>query len=236
MIYLVANLLTSCNKGNKLKARKKWILGGLCLSAVLIIAFLYIFRDQVLSRAGEFMAPRGEYKADIAIVAGASYLERYVAEAGFELLKTGKVKRLAIVLHNINPLGRPYGLNENYPEMVRKEILKRGLKESEFEVLVVRIDHPITLTEARNAIKALARENIKSAILLAPSFHTRRSYLAYQYAANPYQIVIYPQACFSRNGTVKWWTDDSSMRDFSAEAVKLAFYLAAGHIPFKFSY
>ena len=220
----------------KVKVKIKWILGGLCLSAVLIVVFLYIFREPVLTKAGEFMAPQGEYTADIAIVGGNSYLERYVAEAGFELLKTGKVKRLAIVLHNMNPLGRPYGLNENYPEMVRKEILKRGLKESEFEVLVVRIDHPITLTEARNAIKALARENIKSAILLAPSFHTRRSYLAYQYAANPYHIVIYPQACPSRNETRKWWTDDSGIRTFATEATKLAYYLVAGHIPFRFSY
>lgn len=219
-----------------MKTKTKWILGGLVLSVALIVAIFYIFRQPILTRAGEFMAPRGEYTADIAILGGTSFLDRHIAEAGFELLKTGKVKRLVVVLHRIHPLHRPYGMNENYPEMVRKEILKKGLNEKDFEIIVTHIHNPLTLIEAQGAIKAIARAEVKSAILLTPGFHTRRSYLVYQYVADPYQIKIYPQACFSGYDYENWWEKDFGKRDFAAEAVKLIYYFLWGYIPFRFGY
>lgn len=218
------------------KSKLKWVLGGLCLSAVLVIVLVYIFREPILDRAGELMAPHGEYSADIAILCGTSFLDRSVANAGFELLKAGKVKRLVVVLHNISPLHRPYGYNDNYPEMVRKEIRKSGLKESDFEILVTHIHHPLTLIEAQGAMKAISQMNVRSAVLLAPGFHTRRSYLVYQYCASPYQIKIYPQACFKGYMSEKWWATNDGMRDFAAEFAKLAYYIAGGYIPFRFSY
>jgi len=219
-----------------MKTRTKWILGGLALSTVLIISLVYALREPILTKAGEFMAPRGDYTADIAILGGTTFLDRQIAEAGFELLKSGKVKRLVVVLHNINPLGRPYGMNENYPEMVRKEILKTGLREKDFEILVTHIHEPITLTEAQGAIKIIAKSNVKSAILLTPGFHTRRSYLVYQHAASPYKLAIYPQACFDGYKLEKWWLQEGASRDFAAEAIKLTYYVLRGHIPFKFGY
>lgn len=218
------------------KSWTKWVLAGLCLSLVVLSLLAYFSRETILEKAGGFMAPRGDYEADIAIVGGTSFLDRPVAEAGIELLMAGKVKRLAVVLHNINPQHRPLGLNDNYPGMVRQEMLKRGLAEKDFEIIIARIDHPVTLTEAQNAMKAIAKQNVKSAILLAPGFHTRRSYLVYQHAADPYNIKIYPQACFAGNGPGKWWTENSGMRHFAEETVKLAYYMLCGYIPFKFAY
>jgi hypothetical protein len=218
------------------KTKIKWILGGLCLSAVLAIVLFYVWREPILTKAGEFMAPRGEYTADIAILGGTTFLDRTIADAGFELLKTGKVKRLVVVLHRIHPLHRPYGMNENYPEMVRKEILKRGISEKYFEIMVTHIHEPITLTEAQGALKLIAREKVKTAILLAPGFHTRRSYLVYQCVGNSYNLKIYPQACFNGYKPEKWWVQEGAVRDFSAEAVKLAYYVLWGHIPFRFGY
>jgi hypothetical protein len=218
------------------KSKFKWILGGLLLSVILAVVLVYVFREPILDRAGEFMAPRGDYSADIAILEGASFLDRSVANAGFELLKAGKVKRLVVVLHNINTLHRPYGYNDNYPETVRRDIRKGGLKENDFEIVVTPIRHPVTLTEAQGAMKAISQMNVRSAVLLAPGFHTRRSYLVYQHAANPYQIKIRPQACFNGYRAGKWWITNDGMRDFAAEFAKLVYYIAGGYIPFRFSY
>lgn len=219
-----------------MKTKFKWILGSLCLLVALLISLAYVFREPILTKAGQFMAPRGEYTADIAILGGTTFLDRTIAEAGFELLKTGKVKRLVVVLHRIHPQHRPYGMNENYPEMVRKEILKRGISEKDFEIMVTHIHEPITLTEAQGALKLIARENIKTAVLLTPGFHTRRSYLVYQYVGNLYKITIYPQACLNGYKLDKWWVQEGAARDFSAEAVKLAYYVLWGHIPFRVGY
>lgn len=223
-------------KFSRVKQKAKWALAVICLSVLILSILAFAYREKILQKAGEFMAPRGEYTADVAILGGTSFLNRSIPQEGFELLKAGKVKRLVVVLHNINPLHRPYGYNDNYPEMVAKEIRKSGLKQGDFEIVVTHIHHPLTLIEAQGAMKAIARMNVKSAILLTPGFHTRRSYLVYQYTANPYGIKIYPRACFNGYDAENWSKNDAGRRDFAAESAKLIYYVLWGHIPFKFDY
>ena len=62
----------------------------------------------------------------------------------------------------------------------------------------------------------------------------RRSYLIYQYLALPLNIKIYPVA-FGHDVN-NWWNEDNGARDFLSEVLKLAFYMAKGYIPLKFSY
>ena len=71
--------------------------------------------------------------------------------------------------------------------------------------MVVQGLNPVTLTAARVALDALSRENVKSAILLSSGFHTRRSFLAYQFAGIPLQIKIFPTACFTEYELDQWW-------------------------------
>ena len=182
------------------------------------------------------MAPAGDYKADVAILEGDDFIRTGVVTSGMDLLLSGKVKRLFIVLQDIAPVNRPYGINENYPDNVRQKLKNIGLKETEFKVIAVPSQHPITLKEAEVVLGALSKENIKSAILLAPGFHTRRSYLAYQYVGIPLQIKIFPSACFSEYQLDNWWVQEFGVRDFTYELLKLVHYLVVGYIPFKFSY
>jgi len=149
---------------------------------------------------------------------------------------TRKVKRLVIVLHRIARLHRPYGLNTDYANLVRKELEDHGLKETDFKIIEAPIRNPVTLTAARVAWDALSRENVKSAILISSGFHTRRSFLAYQFAGIPHQIKIFPTACFTEYELDQWWEKYPGIRDFSTEALKLAYYLVGGYIPLKLSY
>jgi hypothetical protein len=220
-----------------MKNRKsKWIWGGICLSVFIITIFVFIFRETILLKAGSFMAPTGDYKAEVAILEGTEFISTGFITTGMELLSSGKVKCLVIVLQNIAPADRPYGINGNYPDIVKQKIKNFGLKETEFKVIVVPIRHPITLKEAEVVLKAFSKENIKSAILLSPGFHTRRSYLAYQHVGIPMQIKIFPSACFTNYQLNNWWVQEPGVRDFTVELLKLGYYLAGGYIPFKFSY
>jgi hypothetical protein len=148
-----------------------------------------------------------------------------------DLLSSGKVKRIVIVLQNIAPAHRPYGINENYPDIVKQKLKNLGLKETEFKVIVVPVRHPITLKEAEVVLEALSKENIKSAILLSPGFHTRRSFLAYRHIGTPLQIKIFPSACFTEYQLDNWWVQESAVREFTVELLKLVYYLAGGYIP-----
>ncbi|MCG6537666.1 MAG: hypothetical protein L7F78_23865, partial [Syntrophales bacterium LBB04] len=170
-----------------------------------------------------------------AILEGAYYIPTGSAKAGKELLTSGKVTRLIVVIHRIAAAHRPFGINGDYSDIVRQKLLDMGLKEQEFKVIVAPIRHPVTLKEAQTVLDNLAKEKVTSAILMAPSFHTRRSYLAYQYVGEPLKIKIYPMACFTDHQQDKWWNDQTGWRDFGAESIKLLYYLVSGHLPFRFS-
>lgn len=219
-----------------MKNRKsKWILGGICLVIFLVI-FVFIFRETILLRAGNFMAPAGHYKADVAILEGAEFIRTSTIMSGINLLSLGKVKRMVIVIQNIAPAHRPYGINGNYPDAVKQNLKDLGLKETDFKVIVVPIQYPVTLKEAEVVLNVLSKENIKSAILVSSGFHTRRSYLAYQHVGTPLQIKIFPSACFTEYQLNNWWVEAPGVRDFTIELFKLSYYLAGGYIPFKFYY
>jgi len=220
-----------------MKNRKsKWIWGGIFIFIFIITFFVFIFRETILLKAGSFVAPAGDYKADVAILEGAEFISTGAITNGMDLLSSGKVKRLVIVLQNIAPAHRPYGINGNYPDIVLQKLKNLGLKETDFKVIVVPIRHPVTLKEAEVVLKALSKEKVKSAILLSPGFHTRRSYLAYQHVGIPLQIKIFPSASFTNYQLNDWWVQEPGVRDFTAELLKLGYYLAGGYIPFKFSY
>jgi len=174
--------------------------------------------------------------ADVAVLEGTEFIDRGVVAKGLYLLSSGKARRMIIVLHHISPNHRPFAFDEDYSSAVRAELRSLGLKDSAFTVLVVRIGNPITLTSARGVLESLARDRVKTALLLSAGFHMRRSFLVYQHLSMPLDIKIYPVACFNEYGPDNWWTEDNGIRDFASELVKLIYYMAKGYIPLKLSY
>jgi uncharacterized SAM-binding protein YcdF (DUF218 family) len=219
-----------------MKRKSKWIWSGIFLSIFLMLIIVFLFHAAILSHAGKFMAPEGDYEADVAILEDSEYVPTGMMVQGLNLLSSGKVKRLVIIVHRIAPLQRPYGLNADYANIVRKEMQNHGLKESDFKIIETPIINPVTLTAASITLDALSRENVKSAILLSSGFHTRRSFLAYQFVGIPLKIKIFPTACFTEYKLDQWWESYTGVRDFGTEVLKLAYYLIGGYIPLKFSY
>lgn len=219
-----------------MKKKTKIIWGVIFIGLILSVLVTYSQREAIFIKAGHFMAPTGDYTADVAILEGADYIDTGLIQAGLDLLSAGKVKKVIIVIHRIAPAHRPFGINGDYPDAVRQKLKEAGLKEHQFKVIVSPIRNPVTLKEAQFVLKDLAGEPIKDAILIAPSFHTRRSYLCYAYIGEPRQMKIYPLAAFTDHRQVEWWKDERGWRTFGAESLKLLYYLAAGHIPLKFSY
>ena len=186
------------------------------------------------------MAPQGNYIADVAILEGCTFLEKdidIVVTSGINLLSSGNVKRLIVALHSIVPSDRVITLDKDYLGLVKKRMENLGLKEKDFRIIVTPIHHPTSLIEAKVVLEAISKENVKSAILLSHGFHTRRSYLVYQYVSLPFQIKIFPSACLeSCQPLDNWWSQEQGRRYFAEEFLKLAYYLARGYIPLKLSY
>ncbi|MFO7569156.1 MAG: hypothetical protein R6W75_05105 [Smithellaceae bacterium] len=213
----------------------KWT-GGLLAIVIFLALIGYIFRETLLTGAGHFMAPTGDYTADVVILEGSDYIRTGFVHLGIDLIASGKVQKMIVVVHRIAPAHRPFGIRGDYPDVVGRKLKEMGLRDDQFKIIVTPIRQPVTLQEARTVLGDLAKDNIGSAILIAPSFHTRRSYLAYAYVGGPLKIEIYPRASFTESQREKWWTDPGARRDMAAETIKLLYYLAAGHIPLKFSY
>ena len=150
-----------------------------------------------LNQPGASLEGLNHRGADVAILEGSEFVPAGMVVQGLNLLSTGKVKRLVIVLHRTAELHKPYGLNTDYANIVRKELRDGGLKETDFKIIETPIGKPMTLTTAKVVLDALSLENVKSAILLASGFHTRRSFLVYQFIGIPLQIKIFPIACFT---------------------------------------
>lgn len=223
--------------GLKTKAQRVW--GVIFAVAMGISILVFSIREAVLQEAGKFMAPQTAWTdgtADVVILEGTEFISRTTVSKGANLLSSGKARRMIVVLHRIAKHHRPFGLNEDYPSLVRKQLQDLGLKDSVFTIIVTPINNPVTLTSAKGVIAVLFREGVRSAILVSPGFHMRRSYLVYQYLSAPFNIKIYPIAAIGEYELSSWWNRDSGARDFFSELQKLVFYLARGYIPLKFSY
>jgi uncharacterized SAM-binding protein YcdF (DUF218 family) len=215
---------------------KKKILIGILLFLILLGIGGYLFSEQLCESAGRFMAPQCESSADAAILEGDEYISTGIVKKGTDLLTDGRVKKIIIVIHRIAPADHAFGIDSDYPDAVRQKLINLGLKEERFKIIVTPMQNPITLKEAQFALKELAGDEIHSVILVSQSFHTRRSYLTYQYIANSMNIKIYPYANFANFDRQLWWTEEAGLREFCAESVKLFYYVVWGHLPLRFSY
>ncbi len=210
------------------------VLLAIVLILLLLAPFLY---QPVLNGAGKFLAageaPAGA--ADVAVVEGEAWMEQAAVSRAADLMRSGKVRRMLVVLHQYPDRRRVYALPGDYPELVKRELARMPLPEGRFQVVSVPVHHPVTLTEAQSVVALLNKSGAKSAVLLAKGFHMRRSLLVYRHVAAPLKIKIVPLAYFTTYQPDRWWQSDDGVRDFFSEWLKLAYYQVRGYIPIKFS-
>ena len=57
-----------------MKKKTKLIWGGIFIALVIIALVIYSQRETIFIKAGNFMAPTGDYTADVVILEGADYI------------------------------------------------------------------------------------------------------------------------------------------------------------------
>ncbi len=223
-----------------MKKRSKWMWGAIGLAGILLLLASGSC-ETFLLEAGRFMAPiddRMEGIADAVVLEGTEHIQRETVARVAGMVSSGKARRMVVVLTRKEPGDVP-STDLEAPHSVVQEALDRlGLDEKASRVIVTSFRHPVTLTSAREAMEVLAGEGIRSAILVSPGFHTRRSYLVYQSIGEPLQIRIFPHASFDghNHGLDRWWTQYHGVHDFVEQGLKLAYYMVRGYIPLRFSY
>jgi len=201
-----------------------FILSGLTL-VILLLSY-----KTILIAAGNFLAPEGTGNADVVIVENSELIRAKGVETGRDLLSSGRANRLVIVYQN-SENERIFDRPLNYNLLLTQKLEPLGLKKEQIQVIEVPTDHPITLTEARTVLSNLSRSGVKSAILLAEGFHTRRSYWAYKQVGLSLGIKIIPCPYFIKYQRENWWTKIKGVHEFAFESLKFIYYVLRGYVP-----
>ena len=198
----------------------------------LTLIFLSFFYQGILKEAGDFLAPTAMAKADVVILEGSELVRENGVRIGMSLLSSGRASRMVVVYQHSEEekvFTRPL----NYNDFLSQKLENLGLRKDQILVLSVPKEHPITLTEAQIVLSNLTKNGVRSAILLAESFHTRRSFWTYKQVGLPLGIKIVPHPYFIKFRKENWWQHNQGVREFSSESLKFLYYLLRGYIPLK---
>jgi uncharacterized SAM-binding protein YcdF (DUF218 family) len=192
---------------------------------------LLLLHQPLLTRAGDFLAPNGKEGAEVVILEGTATINNRVVKEGMTLLKNNPRGILVVVLHLPEQAGQLFAIQEEYPLLLRKKLKILGLREEQIRLLSVPInDHPITLTEARFVMTALAQEGVHNAVLVSEGFHSRRSWSVYCQEGGNSKISIEPHPIYIKYNKEGWWRQKEGIRDFVQESAKLLYYLIFGYV------
>ena len=139
------------------------------------LALCLVFSYQtILTHAANYLAPEKLGKSDVVILEGAQLIKEKPVHDAMALLSSGMANRMVIVIQQDPTNERSFALS-NYSHLITKDLEGLGLHENQFQVIAVPANHPVTLTEAKIVLANLSKSNVRSAILMADGFHTRRS-------------------------------------------------------------
>jgi uncharacterized SAM-binding protein YcdF (DUF218 family) len=199
---------------------------------VLVALVLLAFHGPILARIGRYMAPTTTDSADVVVLAGNSLIDKGGLHEGVVLLSQGRANRMVVVLLYPLEAGPDSALERECGRLIAYESHRLDVKEERSSVLSVPIGgHPITRSEARFVTDKLHDDGVRSAILLADGFHTRRSIAAYRLEASRLSLNIVPRAHFTGYDGDSWWRTSKGIGDFVTEASKFLYYLTEGYLP-----
>ncbi len=180
------------------------------------------------------MAPEGTGKADVVILEGKgnALTTSNGVEIALGILSSGRANSLVVVLYQKSEGAKPFAL-PSYPLLLGKYLTDLGLKKNQFEIIEVPLINPIILTESKIVLSNLSKKGMRSAILLADGFRTRRSYWAYKQLGLPVGIEIIPYPYFGEYQKENWWRQDRGIHDYGMEFLTFFYSLLRGDIPLK---
>jgi len=214
------------------RPRKRLLRFFIAIAAFLVL-LIFMAGTTILDAAGRFLAPRHMHaaKPDAVIVEGEELLQEGAVTDALGLMSGQGIERLILVTHKYTPARMGFGISRRYGRLVAQELERAGLRKEQYIVVSVPVAHPITLTEARAVLDILSRESVRSAILVARGFHTRRSYLLYRDIGRSRGIAIIPWSSSVSYPLTKWWCHSDAVCDFITQWAKLSYYLLHGYIP-----
>jgi hypothetical protein len=105
------------------------------------------------------------------------------------------------------------------------ELMARLARVQNPEIIPIREDiEPISLNSAYDIRDFLIKEHLRSVIVVAPAFRSRRSSLIYRAVLTPAGIQVYCMPVFSEHTPENWTATWHGIQDVTLQFMKLQFY------------
>ncbi|HPC02361.1 MAG TPA: hypothetical protein PKY58_01095 [Syntrophales bacterium] len=140
-------------------------------------------------------------------------------ETAADLLEKGFAPRVFVPATSYRDPSRPGSVSKGIVD-----VMCRLARIPAPEIIPVRHEEPITLGVAGQIAAVLEREGIRSVIVVAPKFRSRRTYLVYSAVLRDSGIRMKCFPARAARDTSDWWTTGHGIQEVTLELLKLGWY------------
>ena len=141
-----------------------------------------------------------------------------IFEHATRLRKAGYASRVLV------PAARdPKTSDVDMVERATAEMLARLSRLGEFEVVPIQLVEPISLNAARDVLRFIQKERIRSVVVVSPLFRSRRSALVYEATLGRAGITVRCEPVRSRD-PAPWTESWHGVQDIAEQWLKLQYY------------
>jgi len=149
-----------------------------------------------------------------------NYDQEYLLfETASRLLRTGISERLIVPTSVFDDPTIPGAVYQGF-----SEVMLRVARIEHAEILPVSHQEPVTLTVARQVADTLQEQGVRSVIVVAGRFRTRRTYAVYRQVFEPLGIAVTVVAARSSRTPENWWHTTHGVQQVFLEFIKLQYY------------
>lgn len=216
--------------------RRKEVIKTTLWFKLILLAVLAAAGAGVFALRGDWLPPLAELAVhqDALVPSDAIVIENYDPdylsfETAADLIRKGFAPRVFVPAAIFRDPSRPGKVSEG---MV--DLMCRLARIPSPEIIPVRHDEPITLGVAVQVAAVLKREGIRSVIVVAPKFRSRRTYLAYSTVLRDSGIRMLCFPARAARDATNWWTTEHGIQEVSLELLKLGwyrFFVLKRHLP-----
>jgi uncharacterized SAM-binding protein YcdF (DUF218 family) len=113
---------------------------------------------------------------------------------------------------------------QDFADVLKVYAAEARLPLSVVDTIPIGVSDPVTLNTARQVAAYCAAQGIRSAIVVAPLFHSRRSELTYRHFFKPLGIRVLSQPFESGQQITNWWRTKEGWLTVVQESVELLYY------------
>jgi hypothetical protein len=140
----------------------------------------------------------------------------------FERAET--LRRAGVASRILVPLSASKGEKPDSVETGIADLMARLAHLPAIEGIPIQVEEPITLNAAYQIRDFLKQNNIRSVIVVAPGFRSRRSAMVYSTVLNPAHISVGCVAVFGKTTPENWAESTHGVQGVAEQIVKLLYY------------